>query len=529
MRHAVRNFFRQHSRLLILGGAVLLYLIITLPAFFAEQHTFKNLEPYPDGLYYALGGKALADSNSFELRYRDASLVPQVPVVYPFLLSVGYRVMPTVESFYLVNILLGAGTLVLLWLVLQRLTEHLSFVVFGMGVFVSNAVFWFLPTLPMTENLSLFFFTLAVYGLLMKRMRLVDVACAVGGIAGLVYTHHSAVSVAGVLAVWLIYTVIAGMPKIISKRALWAGLAVGVVGVAVASKPLAERIMSVWQQLLNPENIFFNLKYVIGNIRTYSAISAGFSQFFLWVQTPLISPVVGVLSIMGMVMGLMQKKGRKIMLFLTSLFVSQFPPLLVFYVVDERYSIYTMVLAVLLSVVFLSRRVPQLGHKKLVMGVLLSVCVVSSVISQRALVKQVVAANFLGSSHGWQQEAIQQFDQYFSQADSGGEVPLLITALPPVLVSAYQTAEYRVLPLSSAQEFLQKKEYMWGSDVPYGDLLSGYEQWLEEGKLLYITNAYITHQASVIQDFEDFKNRFTLTQVSEGCINACNVYMVGVK
>lgn len=529
MQHAVRNFFLQRSRLLVLGAAVLLYLIITVPAFFAEHHTLKNLEPYPDGLYYALGGKALANTHTFELRYRDASLVPQVPVVYPFLLSLGYRVLPTVGAFYLVNILLGAGTLVLLWLVLQRLTEHLSFVVFGMGVIASNAVFWFLPTLPMTENLSLFFLTLAVYGLLMKRVRLVDVACAVGGIAGLVYTHHSAVSVAGVLAVWLIYTVSTGMPKKISKGALWVGLAVSVVGVAVASKPLAERVMHVWQQLLNPENIFFNFKYVLGNIRAYSAISAGFSNFFLWVQTPQISPAVGVLSIVGMVMGLMQKKGRKVVLLLTSLFVSQFPPLLVFYVVDERYSIYTLVLAVLLSVVFLSHFLPQLGQKKLGMGALLAMCVVSSVISQRALVKQVVAANLLGSSHGWQQEAVQQFDQYFSQENSGSEQPLLITALPPVLVSAYQTADYRVLPLSTAQEFLQKKEYMWGSDVPYGDLLSGYEQWLKEGKKIYITNAYVTHQASVIQDFEAFKSKFTLTQVSEGCMNACNMYRIGVK
>jgi hypothetical protein len=230
-----------------------------------------------------------------------------------------------------------------------------------------------------------------------------------------------------------------------------------------------------------------------------------------------------------MVVGLMQKKGRKVVLFLTSLFVSQFPPLLVFYVVDERYSIYTMVLAVLLSVVFLSRCVPQLGHKRLLVGVLLGICVISSVISQRALVKQVVAANFLGSSHGWQYEAIQQFDQYFSQADSGTVQPLLITALPPVLVSAYQTADYRVLPLSPAQEFLQKKEHMWGSDVPYADLLSGYEQWLKEGKKLYITNAYITHQAAVIQDFEAYKDKFTLTQVSEGCMNACTVYRVELK
>jgi hypothetical protein len=99
--------------------------------------------------------------------------------------------------------------------VLQRLTEDLSFVVLGMGVFVTNAIFGFAYAAHDRKSVIIFF-TLAVYGLLMKQVRLVDVACAVGGIAGLVYTHHSAVSVAGVL-LWLIYTVSVGMPKKISK------------------------------------------------------------------------------------------------------------------------------------------------------------------------------------------------------------------------------------------------------------------------------------------------------------------------
>jgi hypothetical protein len=95
--------------------------------------------------------------------------------------------------------------------------------------------------------------------------------------------------------------------------------------------------------------------------------------------------------------------------------------------------------------------------------VLLGICVISSVISQRALVKHG-GSQLLGLIHGWQYEAIQQFNQYFSQADSG-TAATAHHALPPVLVSASNRGLPRLATFTCSR-ILQRRIYV-GSDVPY--------------------------------------------------------------
>jgi hypothetical protein len=109
------------------------------------------------------------------------------------------------------------------------------------------------------------------------------------------------------------------------------------------------------------------------------------------------------------------------------------------------------------------------------------------------------------------------------------EEVLIITALPPFLVDVYQTTSYRVLPMSPDQEFLSKKQYVWGDDINYADLRGTYREWLEEGRELYISNAYITHQQSVIEDYESYKESFEFEIMAEGCDQACNIYRLSLK
>jgi len=49
---------------------------------------------------------------------------------------------------------------------------------------------------------------------------------------------------------------------------------------------------------------------------------------------------------------------------------------------------------------------------------------------------------------------------------------------------------------------------------------------LENGETLYISNAYITHLKSVVEDFEEYKNQFELKPISSDCDQACNVYQL---
>ena len=70
---------------------------------------------------------------------------------------------------------------------------------------------------------------------------------------------------------------------------------------------------------------------------------------------------------------------------------------------------------------------------------------------------------------------------------------------------------------------------MWGTELDYTDLSASYKRLLENGTRLYISNAYVTQQASVIADYEQLKQQFELELVSEGCDHACDIYLVKKK
>ena len=200
--------------------------------------------------------------------------------------------------------------------------------------------------------------------------------------------------------------------------------------------------------------------------------------------------------------------------------------MLIFYTVDERYlllSIPIFIIAICLSIDAYS----QLVQKHLVVFFQI-VCIVVALQlwSQKPLITQLFADSILHHSEAWQYQSIKQFDSYFKNQDSSA---YLITSLPPMLVEAYQTTRYQALPLSTSQEFINKQEYIWGPDVPYSNLIEGYKEWLQEGRQVYISNAYITQQQSVITDYELYKNNFELEQVSEGCLSACNIYKLHLK
>lgn len=526
----IRKLSRAHLNLVILCVAVLGYLFLTLPAFFSSHHVLKNLEPYPDGLYYALGGRNAATGEGFALTYKDARLPLAIPLLYPFFLSLGYWLFSTPTTFYLMNLLLGVGTIFLIWRSIGRLSNQPLVVFFGMGLFLTNAVLFFLPSLAMTENLSLFFFTLALYGLLSKKLQRADLLCAVGGTIGLFLTHHASISIVAVLAGWLVYSAF-NLTKHLKhhKLAIWGGVGLVIVSAVLFGGSFFDRFLSVLDEMGSNQSVFFNFKYVAANIQEYLKISVGFPGAFLWLRTSLISPVVALLAIAAVIDSLRTQKNMQRVFLLSTLFLSQFPPLLVFYVVDERYSLYTMLTAVLLSVLFFAEYAQKIAKKKILGAALIAGAVLINILSQQTLFRQIISSNLLNASHAWQYEAIKSFDQFFAGQKGETQPALLITALPPVLVDAYQTTDYQVLPLSPSQEFMQKKEPMWGTDVPYDDLMTGYEQWLSEGKKLYISNAYITHQQSVIADFEAYREKFRLTKVHSDCMDACALYQVNLR
>jgi hypothetical protein len=51
---------------------------------------------------------------------------------------------------------------------------------------------------------------------------------------------------------------------------------------------------------------------------------------------------------------------------------------------------------------------------------------------------------------------------------------------------------------------------------------------INNGKTVYISNSYITHQQKVISDYEKFKKEFTFELVTTGCLDTCNIYKLNL-
>lgn len=518
LRQQLNTFFVQSWPLIV---AVVMYLCFTLPALADPDHQLKNLEPYPDGLLYALGAQSLSQGNSLGLHYQQTSLNLWVQPVYPMFLSVVYLLWQAPPAFYLVNVILGLTTLVLLNAVLNTFTIPRSAVFFGLSLYLSHAWVWWLPSLPMTENIILPLFLAGIYGLLRKNQNK-TLFLTLFSFGFLFLTRYSVIltTLTGVVLLLSLVGYRASRPAKFAGGLIFILLVAMIYGVMIGQgrDPLL-LVVDTFQSILVGDH-FWGLRYLWPNLQFYLKSLIGFPQYWLWWSLPFTS--VGVTLSAAVGFWLYRKSHLIEVASLALLGASIYPLLLVFYQADLRYSV--LILPILVIGVTLA--VSKTWHTRPLWGLLLMAVILLFQLPQLSIFKNILSNNLLHRSTAWQYRAIQAFDQFAVQ--QSGEV-MIITALPPHLVDAYQIEPYRVLPLSPAQEFLQKKQFVWGSDVHYEDLLAGYRQWLEEGKVLYISNAYVTHQQSVIDDYEAYKKHFKLELVVEGCQQACNVYQLKLK
>jgi hypothetical protein len=269
---------------------------------------------------------------------------------------------------------------------------------------------------------------------------------------------------------------------------------------------------------------FYNVDYIIPNLQGYTASLLGLKGNFLWLQLPLTTAFIllpaAAFLILTAFNGTRKEKVRSISILL--LFLSQLPLLLIFYTVDGRYLILTLpLLAITWGWLYAKLSV----SRKLLTIIFIAVLLGLHILSYQSFIKEIISNNLLHNSTAWQYEAIQHFNSYFSNKT---EKPILITALPPHLVDAYQTSRYTLLPLSKKQEFLQKGEWIWKQEFLTDNLAQRYSDLLMQGNAVYITNSYITHQQSVIADYETYKAIFKFVLVSEGCLSACNIYKISI-
>jgi hypothetical protein len=538
--------------------ALVVFALLQLSSFFQPHHSLQNLEPYPDGLLYSLSAHNLAQGRGMYLSYADSSLPHWVPPLYTLTLTLGYLVSAEPTTFVLVNTLLALATISLIYLITLRTTKNQAAALLGTGAYLAHAYIWWLPSLPMSENLSLFLFVAGIASLTIFNKPPLLKLLTTGIIAGaLVFTRYAALGP----ALGLVLSALGANYRSLSKQQLLilGGLALlgtGVFSLAV-SNPLT-LVVAMLTTHAGAENTFYSLGFITPNLWQFAGSLVGRAAPFLWQTTPLSSIFLSVWLVFSS--GLAKKfvALRSETRMLTVLFLAQLPLQLIFYVADSRYIIYSVpliALAVGWSFSLLSKRV--------VARILLPFFVVligSHTLTQLGLFKEVIASNLFGRSTAWQVEAIRQFDDSLSTASTSPapqptserqdqptpQSIYLITALPPFLIDAYSTGDYQVLPLSVRQEFLAKDQWMWGSKTDPERWLSAppelrdprytaeslyllFDNLLLENNTLYISNAYITHQESVTEDYEALKKHYNVELEASGCQGACDLFQLTQK
>ncbi len=524
------KWIETHFQWAIIGLASCLFLLMTLPALVSDKHILFNLEPYPDGLVYTVPARNLVLTGHFIIGDRGQLLKPLVPPLYSLALLPGFLITSHPAVFYVINLILGLLQLIFLGLTLHHLTPKKLWLGVGMALYALNAWWWWLPTVPLAENLGVFLFILSIWWWTAPTWTQKTAYGLMATAVALAFTKYIYIGVAGLLAL--------GVIGRLWQQRQWRQLSVvmgigGIGGLLFVAFHVWNGMnpLGVFDWLFNKGQVqnptyhgesFYSFKYIVPNTLAYVDILLGQTKQLLWLQEPLTSGWLTILGFAGLGVAGFYPKLRHKALALLLLFLAQWPLLIIFITVDARYAL-TNVIVVVLTIVVVGT---YLTSKKAWLW--LGLCLVGLfhlLWIQIPLTKQIISQNWLHRTRAWQYESIQVMNLTFQDKN---EVQI-ITALPPFLVEMYQTEKYQTLPLSKNQEYLNKDKLIWDSEIGYGDLPFWFEQQLRAGQTLYITNAYITHSHEVVADFEGLKNRFVFETVATGCEHACDIYQLKLR
>lgn len=512
-------FIRLKNNFWPLVVALLLYLGLTFVNPLSDHHSFYNLEPYPDGLFYILPAWNVVHGQNFVVSRMNSDVVAQTGPLYSLVLVIGYLIHRFPPMFYWVNVGLGIISITGIYSLCRTLKLSQLATAITLVTYLSHTFILWLPSLPMAENLGLALFVWALWGVLQPiNWKITTITSLI--ISGLVFTKYTYIGPAIVFASWYSWK----LSKIPSKSnlllaILW-WLTSGILFALVQFIPQLVTLSVSSPDTVTSANqfVFYSLSYVLPNTYAYISGLVGIAIPFLWQQQPLSNLGLVILSCVGYFKRFDNKTWTR-WLFIT-IFLSQFPLLLVFYVTDARYALLSTPLIALGIGLFTSDILKE--KWKIMLSLLFCVVLIGQ---QRMLLKEILASNWLNRSRAWQYESIKFFNQTFSEQPGS----YLITALPPFLFDLYGMGQYQVLPLSSEQEFLDKGQLIWGNEVIPNQLVDYYHYLLKTGQAVFVTNAYLSAEAPFKYDFGALAEHFQLEQIMQGCENTCTVYRLHLK
>lgn len=539
---------------LMFFACLLTFAILLMKNPFSQRSLIPNLEPYPDSIHYLNPVKSFIEGNGFTIEREGRTFKPTVPFLYSLTLVPGYAIYNDVRVFYFTNILLAFTGFVFFYIFLKRISENKYIPPLLSFFYVTNYfIFWY-PNLPMAENLGLTLFNLSLF-LLTSKSSLKNIILVSITAVSLYATKYANFTLSAVLVIaYFIKIYLPGSEKLdkklILKRSkpaltliLTSVLTLLIFFAAeylIRGESVFLKIQHLIEPLVSPpktavdlnlSNPWFSYSYFNRNFPVYTSSLIGTPVRFLWDYTPLLPKYLSVMAIAGLLAGLIYRSFRFIGIYLFLFILAPILFLSTFYTVDTRY-IYHVIPAEIAGITLLLNIIYKLSlkiKKIYLFYVLLILLFGFYSLTNFTRLKYQAVLNLKYAETPWNYLSVQNFNNFFKDSSSNN---ILITAMNPYYIDFYISknppSSYKLLPLSTEQEFSGIREIAWGEE-DYTDFINIYKKYLNNNYNLYVSNAGLGNEPYLHRDFNLIKENFELEKVNEGCLDTCNIYKLKLK
>lgn len=547
---------------IVLGNweVVLCFILFALLLFrnpFSIRTQIANFAPAPDAFYYIVPSRSLVEGKGLVMSREGRTFAPVVPPLYSLILAPIFLIKDDPRMFYFMNVLLAFLTLAVFYIIVTNLfpkQRKLRFLL--IFLFATNSLIYWYPQLAMAENLGTLLFLTGLWLLILRITP--RRAALMGVIAVFLYaTKYANLPLTVTFILLYLFRLVFPWEKfkdnlrvmtMLFTASLATFLTFGFFELWVQKTPiffhpfntlfgfikqslsrLSSTSSSTSEVSMDSGFSWFSFKYVRHNLPFYFDLLLGKPSIILWDVKIFLQPVFAFLSWLGIIVGLRYKK-RFIAISLVLLVLSEVSFLSTFYSIDGRYVIHVipcLLLGLGLLLSFLTANIkPRWLMKVVILGLILY-ALATSVIR----LKKDIMLNLKYAESPWWYIAVLELNKTIDaqiillNGQKGVKEPIVITPLYPFLVDFFSNGKYRLLPLSSQQEFRSFKTEVWGN-YNYDDLDSVYLSLIQQGYPVYMANYGIGHEDILISSFAHLQDIFDLELVSSGCYNLCNVYRV---
>lgn len=553
----------KYLRIIILGAIIFTFGLLLAKNPFSERNLIANLEPYPDSIHYLNPALNFTNGDGLLIGREGRFSKPNVPFLYSATLIPGYLINSDVRFFYFTNILLAFAGLFFFYKFLTLIIKEKFTIYLILFLYVTNYFIYWFPNLPMAENIFLPLFTASLYLLASRVTPKNSVFASLIAIGFYAAKYASLVLTVTFLLLYLIKILLLIYPVNLSlkfpykkNKSLFTSLGIFIISSAafliifflIEYLVKGKNILYEMYVLFSPifataspvitgqvvetpaTNSWFSFSYFDKNFKIYIGTITGTSSRFLWDYTPLLANYIGIPALIGLFAGLFTKGYRFISFSLILLTLTPMIFISTFYSNDARY-IYNAIPCLLAGYGFFLNFIYNLLKQKklqkifylILLGIFIFYC-----FNNYARLKLQAVLNLKYAETPWYYLSAKSFSDYFNSILKTNNPPILVTSLPPYYVDFYNKSNFKLLPLSKEQEFFQQPEFVWGNE-DYANLERLYTRKLNEGQVLYVTNAGLGNEAHLHRAYDSIKQNFKLTEVQKNCHDTCNIYKLEIK